>query len=209
MLYSGTSSLSYTGFANILFHFMGFLLTFVSFFKFFVLLFTCSCLHFPATTSPCPPPTLNPSPLWLCPWVLYTCSLMTFSLLSLIIPSTLPSGHCLFVLYFNVSGYILLPWLFCWLGSTYRWDHMVFAFTTQLISLSIMLSSSIHAVSKGIFWLSWCFLLKCTNLNFWWSPNYLFFCFIICVFICIWDYCLTQGQEALLPCFLLRFSYYF
>ena len=39
-----------------------------------------------------------------------------------------PSGHCQFVLYFHVSGSILLICLFCGLGSTYRWDHMVFVF---------------------------------------------------------------------------------
>ena len=50
----------------------------------FLLLFKYSCLHFPATTFPCP--TLNPSPLWHCPWVLNTCCLMTLLLLSLIIP---------------------------------------------------------------------------------------------------------------------------
>ena len=33
-----------------------------------------------------------------------------------------------FVLYFHVSGSILLACLFCWLGSPYRWDHMVFVF---------------------------------------------------------------------------------
>ena len=38
---------------------------------------------------PLPPPTLHPSPLWLCPWVLYTCSLMNLSLLSPVNP--LPS----------------------------------------------------------------------------------------------------------------------
>ena len=42
--------------------------------------------------------------------------------------SPLPSGFCEFVLYFNVSGCILLTCLFCWLGSTYRWDHMIFVF---------------------------------------------------------------------------------
>ena len=40
--------------------------------------------------------------------------------------SPLPSGDCQFVLYFYVSGSLLLTFLFCWLGSTYRWDHMVF-----------------------------------------------------------------------------------
>ena len=39
--------------------------------------------------------------------------------------------------------------LFCSLDSSYRWDHMYLSFTTWLISLSIMLSSSIHAVTKG------------------------------------------------------------
>ena len=48
-------------------------------------------------------------------------------------PVTSPylSGYCQFVLYFNVSGvsgYILLAYLFCWLSSTYRWDHMVFVY---------------------------------------------------------------------------------
>ena len=37
-------------------------------------------------------------------------------------------GSCQFVLYFNVSDYILLTCLFCSLGSTYRWDHIVFVF---------------------------------------------------------------------------------
>ena len=47
-------------------------------------------------------------------------------LLSPVTPFPLPSGHCQFVLYFHVSGSNLLAYLFCWLGSTYRWDHMVF-----------------------------------------------------------------------------------
>ena len=56
------------------------------------------------------PPNLKPTPLWLCPCVLYTCSLMTLPLLSL---SPLLSGYCQFVLYFNVFGCILLACLFC------------------------------------------------------------------------------------------------
>ena len=35
-----------------------------------------------------------------------------------VIPSHLPSGYCQIVINFNVSGYILLACLFCWLGST-------------------------------------------------------------------------------------------
>ena len=34
----------------------------------------------PAPPQPSPPPTLDPIPHWLCPCVLYTCSLMTFHL---------------------------------------------------------------------------------------------------------------------------------
>ena len=64
---------------------------------------------------PTPPPTLNYPPHWLYPCVLYTCSLMTLLLFCSLIPC-----YCQFVLYFNVSGYILLACLFCWLGSTYR-----------------------------------------------------------------------------------------
>ena len=66
------------------------------FILFYFLLFMYSCLHFSVTTfptHPLPPPTLNPSPLWLCPWVLYTCSLMTLPLLSSSI--TLPTPLCL------------------------------------------------------------------------------------------------------------------
>ena len=77
----------------------------------------------PPRPPPAPPiPASHPwtYPLWLCPCVLYTCSLMTLPLLSL---SSLFSGNCQFVLYFSVSGCILLACLFCWLGSMYRWDE--------------------------------------------------------------------------------------
>ena len=36
--------------------------------------------HHSPLPHPSPPPTLNPAPLWLCPRVLYTCSLMTLPL---------------------------------------------------------------------------------------------------------------------------------
>ena len=42
--------------------------------------------------------------------------------------SSLLSSYCQFVLSFSVSGCILLACLFCWLGFTYRWDHVVFLF---------------------------------------------------------------------------------
>ena len=58
---------------------------FLFFFFHFLLLFNYSCLHFPPTTpphnsQPSPLPTLNPTLLWFCPWVLYTCSRKLFPL---------------------------------------------------------------------------------------------------------------------------------
>ena len=47
----------------------------------FLLLSKYICLHLPTTTFPCPAHPhlpLNPTPIWLCPWVLCTCSLMNF-----------------------------------------------------------------------------------------------------------------------------------
>ena len=51
-------------------------------FIYFLLLFKYSLSPFSPHHSllpyPSPPPTLNPTPLWLCPCVLHTCSLMIF-----------------------------------------------------------------------------------------------------------------------------------
>ena len=54
------------------------------YFLIFLLLFKYICLHFP------PPPTIDPTTFWLCPWILYTCSLTTIPLLSPTIPHHLP-----------------------------------------------------------------------------------------------------------------------
>ena len=65
-----------------------FFLIFYSFKNYFIVVQAQLCPfsthHFP---QPCPssPPTLNPIPLWLCPWVLYTCSFTALTLLSHII----------------------------------------------------------------------------------------------------------------------------
>ena len=64
--------------------------------------------------------------LWLCPWDLYIYSLTTLTLFSPIIHLLPLVTVSLF--FISVSGYILLACLFCWLRSTYRWDHMVFVF---------------------------------------------------------------------------------
>ena len=92
------------------------LLIFFFLFKFFLLLlFKYSCLHFHPTTAPhpthpcLPPLNLPPLALSMCPLYMFLDGpLPTFPHY----PSPLPSGYCQFVLYFNVSGYILLASLF-------------------------------------------------------------------------------------------------
>ena len=86
-----------------------------------------SCHHFPPPHPP-PPPTLNPSPFGFVHGSFTHVPWRPFSFIPMLSPSPLPSGYYQFVLYFNVPGYIFLACLFCWLGSTDRWDHMVFVF---------------------------------------------------------------------------------
>ena len=138
------------------------------FFKiiFQVQLYPFSLQHFPMHPRP-PIPTLNTTALWLCLWsFIYT--LWQLFLFFPPSPSSLPSGHSRFVLYFSVSSSFLLICLFCWLGSTYRWDHVVFVFHIWLISLNTMLSRSIHALRNRSFFdlLHSIPLCKCTT-GFW------------------------------------------
>ena len=67
-----------------------------------------------------------------------------------IIPSQLPTGYCQIVLNFNVSGYI--SFLVCFVDQVPMISDIIWylSFTTWLISLSIMLSRSIHAAVKGM-----------------------------------------------------------
>ena len=77
------------------------------------------------------------------------CPLYTLIVLPLFSPITPLPLHLwlLSVCYFN--GYILLAYLFCWLGSTSGEITWYLSFTSWLISFSIIFSSSIHAVVKG------------------------------------------------------------
>ena len=59
----------------------------------------------PRPTLPCLPP--SKLPLWLCPCVLFTCSLMALPLFSPIIPFPCPSGYCSLFL-FSTSLVIIL-----------------------------------------------------------------------------------------------------
>ena len=102
--------------------------------------------HYPHT--PAKPTSLlcfHPPP-WFCPCVLYSISWKPFPLLS---PSLSPLALRLFLI--SVSLVI-----FCLLFSSVDYVPVkgesiwYLSLTTWLISLSIMLSSSIHAVAKGI-----------------------------------------------------------
>ena len=81
------------------------------FFLSFLLLFKYNCLHCP----PIPPthastiPTSHPQS--------YLSLALSMCPLYMFLDDTFP-----------VSDYIVLACLFCWLGSTYKWDHMVFLF---------------------------------------------------------------------------------
>ena len=113
--------------------------------KFYFIFFTFSWFFFPlifivvqVQLSPCSPQH-TPSPthptshsrsypclaLSMCPLYLFPDDPYPFSP---VIHSHLPSAYCQCVLYFHVCGYILLACLFCWLGSTFGWDHMAFVF---------------------------------------------------------------------------------
>ena len=86
------------------------------FFYCFLHFFYCSSTDISVFSLPLPlshpssPPTFDATPPWLCPCVFYTCSLMTLSLFPTL---SVPSGYCQFVLYFHVSGCVLLAGSFC------------------------------------------------------------------------------------------------
>ena len=116
----------------------------------FLLLFNYGCLHFLPTSLPHPTkPTSLPCfhlPLWFCPCVLYSSSWKPFSPLS-------PPHSPLAIVKLLLTSMSLV--IFCLLFSFVDYDpvkgEMIWylSLTAWLISLSIMLSSSIHAVAKG------------------------------------------------------------
>ena len=136
----------------------------------FLLLFKYSRLHCPATTFPLPTiPTSHPQS--------FPTLALSMGPLNMFLDHASPSYLCyctphsplvtVSLFFILMTVYIFLACLFCWLGFIYRWDHIVIVFTTWLISLSIMLSSSIHAVAKGrapsFFMLYSIPLCKCNN----------------------------------------------
>ena len=116
-------------------------------------LFNCSsttivCIFspplYPTPAKPISLPCFYPPP-WFCPCALYSSSWKPFS------PLSLPSGYCYIVPNFKMS-----PVIFCLLFSSVDYVPVkseiirYLSLTAWLISFSIMLSSSIHAVAKGI-----------------------------------------------------------
>ena len=106
------------------------------------------------------PPSFHPNPCshsqfphcCPCPWVIYT-----FIHVPCLVPSPSfhhypptprPSGHIQSVPCFHACGSILFISLFCSLDSSYRWDRMVFVFHWLALLLSMIFSSSIHAIAK-------------------------------------------------------------
>ena len=120
---------------------------FLNFYRYSI---TVVCLFTPSLQ---PTPTKSTSlphfhhPLWLCPWVLYSSSCKPHFPLS---PPHSPPGYCYIVLNFNGSGCILFAFFFYWLFPVKGEIIWYLSLTVCLISLSIMLSRSIHAVAKGI-----------------------------------------------------------
>lgn len=105
------------------------------------------------------PPTLTVnSPHCPCPWILYLYSLTCpFPFFPPFFPSSLPSGHCHFVLYCQVSGSILLVCLFCWLGwGDHTGPEVANCFRSGVhntlihVPLGTWPHSSIWAMSKGV-----------------------------------------------------------
>ena len=108
-------------------------------------MFNYSCLHFlPTPAKPTSLPCLHP-PSWFCPCVLYSSSWKPLSPLS-------PPHSPLVIVRFFLSSMSLV--IFCLLFSLVDYVPVkgeiiwYLSLTVWLISLSIMLSSSIHAIAK-------------------------------------------------------------
>ena len=125
---------------------------FFFYFTFFLLLFKYRCLHFSPPLSPTqhsPPPTLDPTLLWFCSRVLYTCSLTTLAPFSLLSPPTyLLVTVSLFLISVSVVTFCLFV---CFVDQVPLTGEITWylSFTAWLTSLSITLSSSTDAVVKS------------------------------------------------------------
>ena len=121
-------------------------LLFIYLFNFYCCTITVVCIFLPTPTKPTFLPRLQPPP-WFCPCVLYSSSWKPFS------PPSPPNSPLAIVRLFLTSMSLVI---FCLLFSSVDYVPVkgeiiwYLSLTAQLISLSIMLSSSIHAVAKVI-----------------------------------------------------------
>ena len=150
---------------------------FLLFFNSFLFYYSCpNCSPFALLYPAHPPaPTVNPHTI--------VCVHGSFIHVLCLVP--FPSFHCCPlspshfqpVPHFHACVSMLLVSLFCSLDSSYKSDHMVFVFNNWLISLSIIVSSSDHAVAKGrsSFFFFCCVVSHCVNAPQFFNP-----------FICWW-----------------------
>ena len=124
---------------------------FFSFYLITLLLFNYNCLHYPSSLPPTPAnptslPCFHPPPCF-CPCVLYISSWKPFSKLS---PP--PSPLAIVRLFLTSMSLVIFCLLFSFVDYVPVKGEIIWylSLTTWLISFSIMLSSFIHAVAKGI-----------------------------------------------------------
>ena len=119
---------------------------FIFIFKIILLLFNYSCLHFlPTPAKPTSLPCLHPTH-WFCPCILYSSSWKPFP------PSPPPSTLVVVRLFLTSMSLVIFCLLFSFVDYVPVKGEIIWylSLTAWLISLSIMLSSFIHAVAKGI-----------------------------------------------------------
>ena len=104
---------------------------------------------FPLAPNHCSPLPLAIPHYHLCPRVIHKCSLANFfTLFHLVTPSIIPSDSCQFVPFVHTSVSIVF---FYFVHKIQHISEMIryLPFSDWLISLSLILSRSIHAVAKG------------------------------------------------------------
>ena len=118
---------------------------------FFNIFYCCSSTvvsspHHSPPPQPPPLPTLDPTPLWFCPCVLYTCSWKLFCLSPPLSPPTSPLVTV--SLFFISMSLVIFCLLVCFADQFPLIGEIIWylSFTAWLISLSIMLSSSNHVI---------------------------------------------------------------
>ena len=131
---------------NIIIYYMPFFKALLCMFFFYLLLFKYSGLHFPLKHPP--PPSILPLFGFVHSSFIHVPLTRPFPFLPLLSPYPYPSGYfSLFFLPLCLIIFWLLVLLIRFHLKVRSYDYL--SFTAWLISLSIMLSSSIHAIANG------------------------------------------------------------